>query len=408
MATCIRVELLIVESGQRSKVVLFPLGNDLWRFDATARRAGKMHTDREGTSSLGQDVLNFPDVLRETLSSGLIALDPQQRVTLFNATAATLTGLEPANVLHQAAQALPPGLAEALVSELESGGDGSVREITLARKPRADAVIRVSTHVERSRDGQPTRVIAVLNDLTAVRAFEQSMRRIDRLASIGTLSAGMAHEIKNAMVAVKTFIDVLIQNNQEPQLAEIVDREMKRINAIVSQMLRFAGPAKPTFAPIHLHEVLEQSARVMQHQLEGRKILLRREFGAAPDLVRGDGYQLEQVFLNLFFNALDAMGPNGRLSITTDVVPAGHSELLGTPALRVRVQDSGVGVAPENLGRLFEPFFTTKATGTGLGLAITRRIVQEHRGVITVESQLGQGATFSVLLPLVGAPETAR
>jgi two-component system nitrogen regulation sensor histidine kinase GlnL len=379
----------------------------LWRFDATARRARKMHTDREGTSSLGQDVPNFPDVLRETLSSGLVALDPQRRVALFNSAAAAITGLDPAKLLHQPAQALPAGLAEALLNALESQDESQVREITLTRSPGVDGVVRVSTHVERSPDGRPTRVLGVLNDLTTVRAFEQSMRQIDRLASIGTLSAGMAHEIKNAMVAVKTFVDILIRNHQDAQLAEVVDREMKRINAIVSQMLRFAGPAKPTLAPIRVHEVLEQSIRVMHHQLEGRKISLHREFRAAPDLVRGDGYQLEQVFLNLFFNALDAMGPNGRLTIATDIVPTGQSELLGTPALRVRVQDSGVGVPPENLGRLFEPFFTTKTNGTGLGLAITRRIIQEHRGLVTVDSQPGQGATFSVLVPLAGAPSGA-
>ena len=376
----------------------------MWRFAATARRARKMHTDREGTSSLGQDVPNFPDVLCEALSSGLVALDAQRRVALFNSAAGAITGLDPAKILHQPAQSLPTALAATLVDALESQNEESVREITLTRSPGVDGVVRVSTHVERSPDGRPTRVVAVLNDLTAVRAFEQSMRQIDRLASIGTLSAGMAHEIKNAMVAVKTFVDILIRNHQDSQLAEVVDREMKRINAIVSQMLRFAGPAKPTFAPIRVHELLEQSIRVMHHHLEGRKIALTREFRATPDLVRGDGYQLEQVFLNLFFNALDAMGPNGRLTIATDIVSTGQSELLGTPALRVRVQDSGVGVPPENLGRLFEPFFTTKATGTGLGLAITRRIIQEHRGLVTVDSQPGQGATFSVLLPMAGAP----
>lgn len=390
-------------------MVPFPIGNALRRIDATARRAGKMHTDREGTSSLGQDVLNFPDVLRETLCSGLVVLDSQRRVALFNSGAAAITGLDPTKVLLQPAQALPAELAKELVTALESPlGQERTREIILTRSPRADSIVRVSTHVERSPDGRPARVIAVLNDLTAVRAFEQSMRRIDRLASIGTLSAGMAHEIKNAMVAVKTFVDILIRNHQDAQLAEVVDREMKRINAIVSQMLRFAGPAKPTFAPIRVHEVLEQSIRVMEHQLEGRKISLHRELRAAPDLVRGDGYQLEQVFLNLFFNALDAMGPDGRLTITTDIMPAGQSDIIGMPALRVRVQDSGVGIPPENLGRLFEPFFTTKASGTGLGLAITRRIIQEHRGLIQVDSQPGQGATFSVLLPLAGGPEAAR
>ena len=366
-----------------------------------------MHIDREGTSSLGQDVLNFPDVLRETLCSGLITLDSQQRVALFNSVASEITGLAEASVLRQPAQALPAGLAEALLSAWESQDEGVVREIILSRNPEADTVVRVATHVERSPEGRPARVVAVLNDLTAVRAFELSMRRIDRLASIGTLSAGMAHEIKNAMVAVKTFVDILIRNNKDGQLAEVVDREMKRINAIVSQMLRFAGPAKPTFASIRVHEVLEQSIRVMQHQLEGRKVSLHRELRAAPDLVRGDGYQLEQVFLNLFFNALDAMGPNGRLTIATDIMPAGNSEILGTAALRVRVQDSGVGIPAENLVQVFEPFFTTKASGTGLGLAITRRIILEHRGLVTVDSQPGQGATFSVLLPLAGAPGAA-
>src|SRR5262245_32666811 len=112
-------------------------------------------------------------------------------------------------------------------------------------------------------------------------------------------------------------------------------------------MLRFAGPAKPTFALIHLHEVLAQSIHAMQHEFEGRKVVLHQQLRAAPDLVRGDGYQLEQVFLNLFLNALDAMGPNGRLTISTDILSAGQSEILATPALRVRVQDSGVGISPE-------------------------------------------------------------
>ena len=123
---------------------------------------------------------------------------------------------------------------------------------------------------------------------------------------------------------------------------------------------------------------------------------------ATEDVVRGDEYQLEQVFLNLFFNALDAMGPAGRLSVSTELLAAEDSELIGAPALRVRVQDSGIGIPPENLGRLFEPFFTTKSNGTGLGLPITRRIILEHRGVITVASEPGQGATFDIVLPLAG------
>src|SRR5207247_2427274 len=136
--------------------------------------------------------------------------------------------------------------------------------------------------------------------------------------------------------------------------------------------------AKPTFGLIHLHEILGRSLGLVQHHLEGRKISLVRSFQASPDTLRGDAYQLEQAFINLFFNALEAMGSQGELTVATELVPPGGPENPHAPLLRAIVRDTGIGVAPENLDVLFDPFFTTKAEGTGLGLPITRRIVQEH------------------------------
>jgi signal transduction histidine kinase len=164
-------------------------------------------------------------------------------------------------------------------------------------------------------------------------------------------------------------------------------------------MLRFAGPAKPTFAPVRLHLLLDESLNLVQHHLEGRRIKLLRDFRADPDTLRGDVYQLQQAFLNLFFNALEAMGSNGELKVATEFLPAGGQETPRGPLLRVTVCDTGVGIAPEHLERLFDPFFTTKPNGTGLGLPITRRIVQEHQGAITVDSELNRGTTFVLLLP---------
>jgi two-component system nitrogen regulation sensor histidine kinase GlnL len=353
-----------------------------------------MHTAREGT--VGPDTRNIPEVLRRSLTAGVVAVDARGKIVLFNTAAGEVTGLSPEGVLHQPASVLPANLRQAF----EGGLEEASREISISHPGRGEVVAQCTVAVERAPDGQAARVTAILHDVTGIRACEQTLRRLDRLASIGTLAAGMAHEIKNAMVSVKTFIDLLIQQNADAQLAGVVDREMHRINAIVSQMLRFAGPARPTFGAVRVHELLDQSLALVKHQLEGRKILLRRELAAHPDEVRGDGYQLEQVFLNLFFNAMDAMGPNGRLTVSTESVPVEQSELLGTPALRVIVRDSGTGIPAENLLRLFEPFFTTKANGTGLGLSITRRIVQEHRGVINVDSLPGEGATFNILLPL--------
>jgi PAS domain S-box-containing protein len=356
-----------------------------------------MHVEREG--SIGPDTVEFPEVLRRSLVAGVVALDRNGNIVLFNAAAAAIVGLTREAALGRSASVLPAGLCRAL----EEAVDAASQEISFSHPERGEVIAQCTVAVERTPDGTPARITAVLHELSGIRDCERTLRRLDRLASIGTLAAGMAHEIKNAMVSVKTFIDLLIQKNADAQLAAVVNREMHRINGIVSQMLRFAGPARPTFATVRVHDLLDQSLGLVKHQLEGRKICVHRELSAWPDVVRGDGYQLEQVFLNLFFNAMDAMGPNGRLTVSTEVVPIDQSELIGTPALRVKVRDSGTGIPTENLGRLFEPFFTTKANGTGLGLSITRRIVQEHRGLINVDSLPGEGATFSILLPLACA-----
>jgi signal transduction histidine kinase len=246
--------------------------------------------------------------------------------------------------------------------------------------------------------------VVTLNDITGFARIQQTVERLDRLATIGTLSADMAHEIKNALVAVKTFVDLLLEKNQETELAEIVGREMNRVNAIVRQLLKFGGGTRPERAPVRLHDVLEHSLRMVQHQLDGKLISLKRSFQATCDTVHGDNHQLEQVFVNLFLNAVDATGANGLLTVQTEFISAAPEEhatpqLVGQPHVRVTVADTGAGIAPEHLAQMFEPFFTTKHHGTGLGLPITRRIVQEHNGLITVESRPNQGTIFSVILP---------
>jgi signal transduction histidine kinase len=151
-----------------------------------------------------------------------------------------------------------------------------------------------------------------------------------------------------------------------------------------------------------LHEVLEHALRLVQPQLSNKSISLEQGFRAETDVTRGDEYELQQAFVNLFLNALEAMSPNGKLTVTTESMAESAG---GARRLRVLICDTGTGILPEHMIRLFEPFFTTKDLGTGLGLATTRRIVQEHEGSISVESRPGQGTTFAILLPLV--PESA-
>jgi signal transduction histidine kinase len=243
----------------------------------------------------------------------------------------------------------------------------------------------------------------VFNDVSSVSHFEDHLERLNRLAGLGTLAACMAHEIKNALVAGKTFIDLLLENNQDAELAGVVRRELGRIDAMVTRMLKFSRPAEFTSRRIHLHEILDHSLKLVEPLMDAKPVSHSRSFAAPADLVDGDEHELQQAFVNLLLNAVDALAPNGKIVVSTNLVghePTATGSLQPAPrAVQVIIQDTGVGIAPENMKRLFEPFFTTKPSGTGLGLAITRRILQQHHGEINAKSQLGEGTTFTILLP---------
>jgi nitrogen-specific signal transduction histidine kinase len=224
----------------------------------------------------------------------------------------------------------------------------------------------------------------------------------------------MAHEIKNPLVSIKTFAQLLPERYQDSDFREtfsnLIGHEIDRIDSLVNQLLRFARPAKPLLKPIHVHSVLEKSLQLIGHRLYQKEIKLTRSWQANVDTIRADADQLEQVFLNFFLNAMDSMKqrPGGELLVSTEIRPAqeliahaagknGHAH----EALRITIRDTGEGISGENLSHVFDPFFTTKDYGTGLGLSVAHGIIYEHSGQIEVESELGQGTAFHVLLPLV-------
>ena len=339
---------------------------------------------------------NLASLLQESLASGVLVVGAHGRVIACTPEAAAHLHAKTAQLQNAPVDSLPAPLAK-LIHRAAKSGQPEINQEILLKKTSLHSATTLRVNILPMKIGTQSQVVVVLNNLSAVPVFEQNMRRLDRLASLGTLSASMAHEIKNGMVAIKTFIDLLLQKGQDTELTSIVNRELQRINAIATQMLRFSAPKETTFATVRVHELLDHSLRLLHHQISGKLISLQRHYDAQTDAVRGNDVQLQQAFMNLMLNALEAMDSNGVLTVATETSEGKH----GARLMRVHIQDTGVGIARENLGRLFEPFFTTKKNGTGLGLAISQRIAQEHHGLIQAQSEVNQGSKFSLLLPLL-------
>jgi two-component system, NtrC family, nitrogen regulation sensor histidine kinase GlnL len=367
-----------------------------------------MSANKSNPLGQGQEGLSFASALGVCVACGVIFLDSGKRIAALSAEAGKILGLDPNQILGHSFEGLPEPLPTIVREVLSSDEPPRERQLDLSGPGRQSIAVRIKPVRVRAA-GEDSGLILVLTSVIAPERFEREIRQLDRLASIGTLAASMAHEIRNALVAGKTFTDLLLEKHKGDELVEVVRRETARIDALVSRMLKFAGTTGETFSPVHLHEILERSFCLMQAQLASRAIVLDRSFKASPDVVNGNDYALEQAFVNLLVNAVEAIGENGNLSVATERIVADPSpdgalrETAGVPELRVTIKDTGAGIAPANMDHMFEPFFTTKATGTGLGLVITRRIVQEHRGLMTIQSAPGQGTTFQITLPAMPA-----
>ncbi len=352
-----------------------------------------MSKTRPAQTETAQPAPGFATTAHSQLGSGIIVTDGRE-ISVLTPAAARILGLKPAPGPGSPLKSLPPALEKIALEALKFGEAKSGLVIEIKTSRGESGIVGVSV-VPLQGDHGKNRLLLVLDDIGSARQLEEKLWRIDRLANVGTLAAGMAHEIKNALVAGKTFIDLLLEKNRDVELVDVVRRELSRIDAIVTRMLKFSGPDRAMTSTVSLHQILEHSLRLVQPHREDKLIALKESLRAVPDSVRGDDYQLQQAFVNLLLNALEAMGPNGTLTVATE---SGNGN-PGAQRIHIIIADDGDGIAPEHLERVFDPFFTTKSEGTGLGLPITRRIIEAHQGTVTVNSRPKEGTTFRITLP---------
>lgn len=238
-----------------------------------------------------------------------------------------------------------------------------------------------------------------INDLSIENLkLYRGLLQADKLSALGTIAAGMAHEIKNPLASIKGLTQVLPENLEDPEFirkySEIVPRQLDRINRIVEALLDFGHPAGMVMQEVDVEEVLEEILRLVENQCRKANIEIVREF-QKQSLITGNAEKLSQAFMNIILNAIQAMPGGGFLKLKT------YNLSLTTV---VEITDTGAGIPAGKLSNIFDPFYTTKESGTGMGLAVTHRIIKEHNGTIEVASEIGKGTTFKICLPIRQGP----
>ncbi|ABB32781.1 signal transduction histidine kinase, nitrogen specific, NtrB [Geobacter metallireducens RCH3] len=353
----------------------------------------------------------FLATIIDSVGDGVIVIDLGGRITLMNPAAEEIIAISRRQAMGHPFAALLGSqeiLVDMVAKTAATGMTISDNENIVIRKAKQLTPVAVTTFPLLRQDGEPIGTILMLRDLTNIRELEDAVRHADRLSTLGTLAAGLAHEIKNPLGGIKGAAQLLeMELPPESELRDnvrVVVREVDRVNRIVEELLALSSPRKLQLTKVNLHKILGDIVTLRKRATEGKSVTFQQQFDPSIPPILADEGLLTQLFLNLIKNAVEAVDERGTIRVASRVL----SDYSMTPKgerrsrmVAVDVRDDGPGIPREQLEQLFTPFFTTKAKGTGLGLAICQKIVTEHRGMLKVESDPGTGTTFTVMLPLI-------
>jgi two-component system sensor histidine kinase PilS (NtrC family) len=360
---------------------------------------------RKSEVALQEKNVNFEELFQlntmivSNIESGLLTTDPQGNIRVFNPYAEHLTGLSQADVYDKPITSLFPELT----GSLKSLTDTVRGEFTYITQDGLHMILGFSAAPFEETDIHSASMIINFRDITGLRRMEEALKRADRLAALGELSARMAHEIRNPLAAMSGSVQMLAEHGSiagnDGRLIEIVLRESDRLNKLITDFLTYARPPLPHKMPIDLKTIIEDLRLLLlsDNRFDNIEIVDR-----VPShiLIQADFHQINQVFFNLLHNSADAMPEGGTIVIESRFLPSGADGFRKSPAVFISVTDSGKGIDAETAKHIFEPFWTSKDNGTGLGLAIIYRIIETHGGSISVDSPATGGCCFTIMLPV--------
>ena len=391
LATCLNAAVFLVVGFVTSSL-------------AGRNRESQAHLDTNRKSL--SDLQAYRDLIFESVGSGLVGIDPRGHVTAFNRAAESITGFRSADALGQPWSAIfGSGVDLDEIRETTNEDQPPPRryEFPLRRQDGRLIPVGISFWSLRTGDGEVAGLIGVCQDLSAIKQMEQRLRQADRLATVGRLSANMAHEIRNPVASISGAVEALAKDlppdDGRNQLVEIVLRESERLDHIVGSFLDYARPAPLTPIDVDLAQILDEVVLLIEHRSLPANLKIIREYAESLP-ARVDPQQMRQAIWNLCLNAVQAMPEGGEMRIGGQVLGKSECEQI-----QLWVADSGHGIADTDLPHIFEPFYSTKAGG--IGLALVYRVLQDHRGLIEAHSRPGDGTTFTLTLPAAREPQNA-
>ena len=368
---------------------------------ATALENGRLYRQLRVKADELERMRQFSENILESLNDGLAVLARDGRIVRWNRRLEELHGVRHEEAVGRSLQELFDGhIVGMLLGPGSTTPEGAVHyriPMTTRHHPPRRLLVNLAATPLRDAHAEVVGSIVVVEDISTRVQLEEQLQISEKMASIGLLAAGVAHEVNTPLTGISSFAQMLLEGAQpddpKTKVLEKIERQTFRAARIVNGLLNLARPAQVDSGPCDVNAVINDVLSLLEHQLRTGRIQVRKELAAAGPIVQGIEHKLQQVFLNLFLNARDAMPKGGWLTIATREDPRGAT---------VEVADTGSGIPPEALSRIYDPFFTTKeiGKGTGLGLSITYGIIQEHDGTITCESQVGQGTRFTIRLPL--------
>jgi len=368
-------------------------------------RLGKKDEEIQRLARELDDVKNFMESIFQSIGSGIMVTGVNDTITYVNRAGERILGFSKNELIGKPLSSLSLREKQSVVqSFLDNPEDlDTRREGWMRKKDGAEVPVGFSVNNHLDYRGELIGKIVIFRDLTSINKYQEQLLRMDRLVSLGKLSSGIAHELRNPLAGIKTTAQALgeelTEKDPRREYLQRITKEIDRLNELLKTFFSFAKPQRLNLTPCHVRDIINEIIPFLIKEIADKGIHFEEKYDPHLPRIKADKTQMHQVFLNLFLNAIQAMPEGGELKIGVSSFVSAGGDGSRQNFIKAVVSDTGKGIPPHMVGQIFDPFFTTKPKGIGLGLSIAHQIINKHGGTIKAESEWEKGTSFVITLP---------